>query len=273
MPFDLVGYAELAPGTGLVNVAGALGDTLYHVALDDILTKPEVNRVVGAFCAACATGEDYRLRQPSLFIDHQFQKIQLLADNDPSQGHTHLFHNPLPLSSHSGKKGTEAKGEKLEALIQNAVDEPVIIGVMLSTHPISYGMLDVEPDYIIHGEGDTNPTVLRWTNCAITWDQDLPKGTYVPIGMKVGLYPTTTGIARINCPGATDWRPGVPCALTEASHKEFQSVTWNPWNWWPFMPKVNFTNVAMPNIELLCTKLNVADTIDQDVELAVKKVA
>jgi len=267
MPFDLIGFAEETPGTGLVNVAGALGDNLYHVSLDDILTKPNVNRIVGAFCAACSTGEDYRLRQPSLFIDHQFQKIQLLADNDPSQGMTHLFHNPLPLSS---LKNPAAKGEKIEALIQNATDEEVLIGVLLSSGRIPYNLLDTEPDYIIHGESDTTPTALRWTTCAITWDQDLPKGTYVPLGMKVGVYPTECAIARIVCPGATDWRPGVPCALMEASHTEFQSVTWNPWNWWPFMPKVNFTNVAMPDIELLATDVAV---VDQDIELAVKKVA
>jgi len=267
MPFDLIGFAEETPGTGLVNIAGALGDNLYHVALDDILTKPEVNRIIGAFCAACTTGEDYRLRQPTLLIDHQFLKIQLLGDNDPIQGHTHLFHNPLPLSS---LKNPQAKGEKIQALIQNATDERVLIGVMLSTHPIPHTLLNVEPDYIIHGESDTTPTKLRWTNCAIVWDQDLPKGTYVPIGMKVGVYPTSIALARIVCPGATDWRPGVPTALMEASHTEFQSVTWNPFNWWPFMRKVNFTNVAMPNIELLATS---AVPVDQDIELAVKKVA
>lgn len=267
MPFDLIGFAELAPGTGLVNVAGALGDTIYHTALDDILTKPEVNHIVGAFCAACSTGEDYRLRQPSLLIDHQFQKIMLLGDSDPSQGHTHLFHNPLPLSS---LRNAAAKGEKLEALIQNATDEEVLIGLMLSTHPISYGMLDVQPDYIIHGESDTTPVALRWTHCAVVWDQDLPKGTYVVIGMKVGVYPTSSGLARIFCPGATDWRPGVPTVLMEASHTEYQSVTWNPWNWWPFMPKVKFTNVAMPDIELLS---NNVCPVDQDIELAIKKVA
>lgn len=267
MPFDLIGYSELAPGTGLVNVAGALGDTLYHTALDDILTKPQVKHIVGAFCAACSTGEDYRFRQPSLFLDHQFQKVALLGVLDPAWGHTHLFHNPLPLSS---LKNPDAKGEKIEALIQNATDEEVLIGLMLSTHPISHAMLETIPDYIIHGESDTTPTALTWTHCAITWDQDLPKGTYVPIGMKVGVYPSASALARIVCPGATDWRPGVPTTLMEASHKEWQSVNWSPWNWWPFMPKVNFTNVAMPNIELLT---NNAAGIDQNIELAVKKVA
>lgn len=269
MPFDLIGFAELSPGTGLVNVTGALGDTLYHIALNDILTKPEVNRIVGAFCAACSTGEDYRLRQPSLLLDHQFQKIGLGADNDPAQGHTHLFHNPLPLSS---LRNAAAKGEKIEALIQNATDEAALIGVMLSTGKMPYSILETEIDQIIHGEADTTPTALTWTHCTITWDQDLPKGTYVPIGMKVGIYPAgyAGALARLVCPGATDWRPGVPCALMEASHTEYQSVTWNPWNWWPFMPKVNFTNVAMPNIELLSIN---AIPVDQDIELAVKKVA
>lgn len=267
MPFDLVGFAELTPGTGLVNVAAALGDTLYHSVLDDILTKPEVNRVIGAFCAKCTEGAHYRMRQPTLFIDHQFMKIQLDADNDPAQGMTHLHHAPLPLSS---LKNPNAKGEKMEALVQTAADEAILIGFMLSTGVLPTRIPDVDPDYIIHGVGDTAPVALTWTNCAITWDQDLPKGTYVPIGMKVGVYPTTVAIARIVCPAATSWRPGVPCTLMEASHTEFQSVTWGPWNWWPFMPLVKFTNVAMPSIEVLSTTVT---PVDQDIELAVKKVA
>lgn len=270
MPFDLVGFAELAPGTGLVNVTAALADNLYHFSGDQIETRTEVRRIVGAFCGACSTGEDWRVRQPSLLADHQFQKIQVLGDNDPSQGHTHLFQHPLPLSS---LRNREAIGEKIMALIQNASDEPVLIGLMLGTGPIPYSELqgaNVEPDYIIHGEADTTPVALSWTTCAITWDQDLPRGTYVPLGMKVGVYPTNSALARIVCPGATTWRPGVPCALMEGSHKEFQSVTWNPWNWWPFMPLVHFKDNAMPNIELLATT---AVPVDQDIELALKKVA
>jgi len=142
---------------------------------------------------------------------------------------------------------------------------------MLGTGLIPYSSLNTEPDYIIHGEGDTTPTALTWTTCNITWDQDLPQGTYVPIGMKVGIYGAAIRacLARIICPGATDWRPGVPTAGMEASHKEYQSITYNPWNWWPFMPRVNFTNVAMPNIELLSVDVL---PVDQDVELAVRKV-
>jgi len=269
MPFDLIGFAELTPGTGLVNVAAALGDQIYRSALDETQTKIDVNRILGVFCAACSTGEDYRLRQPSLLVDHQFQKIQQMIDLDPSQGHTHLFHNPLPLSS---LKAANARGEKIEALIQNATDESVIIGVMLGNGRIPYASLDTEPDYILHGEADTTPTALRWTLCAVTWDQDLPQGLYVPLGMKVGIYGAAIRacLARLVCPGATDWRPGVPTVGMEASHKEYQSVTYNPWNWWPFMRRVNFTNVAMPNIELLSVDVL---PVDQDIELAVKKVA
>lgn len=272
MPFDLIGFAEATPGTGLVNVAAALGDNIYRSALDETQTKVEVDRILGAFCAACTTGEDYRTRQPSISVDHQFQKIQLIPDVDVSQGMTHLFPHPLPLSSHPDIKGSVAAGEKIEALIQNATDEAAIIGLMLGNAPITYDMLAVEPHYIIHGEGDTTPTALRWTNCAITWDQDLPQGTYVPVGMKVGVYGVhiTATLARIVCPGATDWRPGVPANGMEASHKEYQSITWQPWNWWPLMHLVNFTNVAMPNIEILTTE---AVMVDQDVELAVRKVA
>lgn len=267
MPFDLIAFIEKTPGTGLVPIAAALGDNIYKTNLDDIWLKKEATKIIGVFGAACSTGEDYRLRQPTLAIDHQFIKLMAINDIDPSQGHTHLFGRNLP-----------ARGdEKMNALLQNATDEEAIVGVMMSTHKITQSMLDqVTPTHILKGEGDTTLVDLTWTLAGITWDQVLPRGLYGVVGVKAGLYPTYTGLARIVIPGNNDWRPGVPCAVMEADHEEYQSITHAPWNMWPLMRGggkggVVFDENHMPNFEFLKTS---ATTIaDQNVELLLKKLS
>lgn len=263
MPFDIIGFLEATPGTGLVNLAGALGENLYRVSGDDIINKVENKFLLGAFCAGVSTGQDYRLRQPSLPIDHQFHKIMLEADPDPIQGYEHFFGRPLPLIG----------GEKINALIANATDESSIIAFMLGNAPISRGMLDsVRPTHVIRGIGDTTLTAKTWSTCAITWDQDLPKGEYAIVGLKAGHWITSgplATVARVLIPGNNDWRPGCPSALMEADHEEFQSITAMPFTRWPLMRKVSFPHTNMPNMEYLS---NAAIT-DETVELLLQKVA
>lgn len=262
MPFDIIGFLEATPGTGLVNLAAALNEQIYAYHLDDITLKKETQFLLGAFCAAVANGQDYRFRQPSLMTDHQLLKIQLESDLDPSQGYEHLFGRPLPLVG----------GEKLNALITNAVDESAIIAAIVGNAPITQGMLDsIRPTHSIRGYSATTLTAKTWTHCAVTWDQDLPKGKYAIVGMKLGYYiaaaPLAT-IGRIVIPGNNDWRPGVPGALMEADHKEFQSITHMPFWDWPLMRKIVFDDTLMPNIECLS---NAAIT-NETVELLLQKV-
>jgi hypothetical protein len=263
MPFDVIGFAEATPGTGLVNLAAALGDNLYKYDGDDIILKKESNFLLGAFCAAVSTGDNYRFRQPSLMTDHQLIKIMLEADLDPSQGYEHFFGRPLPLVG----------GEKLNALIQNATDESSIIGAIVGNAPISRSMLDnVRPTHSIIGDGDQTLTANTWTHCAITWDQDLPKGDYAIVGMRLGYWITSGPLAllgRIVIPGNNDWRPGCPGSLMEADHEEFQSIPYAPFYQWPLMSKIRFPHTNMPNIECLS---NAAIT-DETVELLLQKVA
>lgn len=262
MPFDVIGFLEATPGTGLVNLAGALGENLYHVTGDDIINKKENVCLLGAFCAAVSTGQDYRVRQPGLNIDHQLMKIMLEADLDPIQGYEHFFGRPLPLNG----------SEKINALITNATDESSIIALLIGNAPITQSMLDaVRPTRIIRGVGDTTLTAKTWTTCAITWDQDLEEGKYAVVGMKLGYWITSGPLAtvgRLLIPGNNNWRPGCPGALMEADHEELQSITSMPFSKWPMMREVTFLNTAMPNIECLS---NAAIT-DETVELLIQKV-
>lgn len=266
MPFDVIGWAEATPGTGLVNLAAAVGDDLFRSSGDDIIlkgTKASPQYLLGAFAAAVSTGDNYRFRQPSLNTDHQLQKIMLEADLDPTQGYEHLFGRPLPLVG----------GEKLNALIQNATDESAIIAALVGNAPITQSMLDaVRPTHSICGAGDTTLVANTWTSVAITWDQDLPSGTYAVVGMRFGYWITASPlacVARLVIPGNNDWRPGVPGAQMEADHEEFQSITNLPFAMWPLMRKIVIEHDKMPNIECLSN----AALTDENVELLLQKVA
>lgn len=263
MPFDIIGFVDDAPGTGLQPLTAALKEQIYAYTADDITLKSETQFLLGAFCAAVGTGQDYRFRQPSLMIDHQFLKIMLESDLDPSQGYEHLFGRPLPLVG----------GEKLNALITNAVSESAIIAAIVANGPITQSMLDsVSPTHSIRGYSATTLTAKTWTHCAVTWDQDLPKGKYAIVGMKLGYWITASPLAcigRVVIPGNNDWRPGVPGCLMEADHEEFQSITHMPFWDWPLMSKIVFDNTLMPNIECLS---NAAIT-NETVELLLQKVS
>ena len=272
MPFDMIAFSEATPGTGLVNVAPASGEDLYRVSVADnwIRMKKQASRqILGVFCAACSTGEDYRLRQPShentFALDQQFHKIQLMTDLDPTFGMTHLFGRPIPCRPN----------EQLQALIQNATDEAALIGVMVGTAKITTPMIEnTNPTFSILGIGDTTVAARTWTTCAITWNQQVPEGVYAIIGMKVGVWRTAqnyAALARIAIPANLDWRPGVPCALMEADHEEYQSISHAPWNDWPLMSgrAAKFDEDHMPNIQI-CAESTLTD---QNVELLIQKVA
>jgi hypothetical protein len=262
MPFDMIGFAEATPGTGLVNVAAAINDTLYKYDGDDIILKKEATHLLGAFFSAVSTPDNYRFRQPSLMTDHQLIKGMLEADVNPIWGYTHLFGRPLPLVG----------GEKLNALSQNATDETTLIGAIVGNSSISQNMLDsVRPTHSIIGDGDTTVTANTWSPCAMTWDQDLPKGDYAIVGMKFGYYIASgplAALARIVIPGNTDWRPGVPGALMGAAHSKFYDAGYLPCWHWPLMNKVVFPHTSTPNIEVLSN----AALTDQTVELLLQKV-
>jgi len=263
MPFDMIGWAEATPGTGLVALTAGVNDTLYKYDADDIILKSEINSLLGAFYSAVSTPDNYRFRQPSLMTDHQLIKGMLEADVDPAWGYSHLFGRPLPL----------VPGEKINALSQNATDETTLIGAIVGNAPITQAMLDsVHPTHSIIGDGDTTVTALTWSACPMTWDQDLPKGSYAVVGMKFGYYIAAAplaALARIVIPGHTDWRPGVPGTLMSGAHCQFENASYLPAWHWPLMRKVVFEHNSTPNIEVLSN----AALTDQTVELLLQKVA
>jgi len=253
-----VGFCEATPGTGTVPLAAALNETLYTTAGDDLIVTKEAPYLLGAFGIGTSTLGDYLLRQPGK-VDKAFKKASLVADVAPLCSFSNLFGRPLPLSP-----------GKLNALVVNATDEISLIGLILGSGKITQAMLDaVNPTHIISGYSDTTVTAYTWSHCAVTWNQDLPKGTYEVVGMKGAIFgQTEMGLMRLSIPGGQGWKPGVPAAQSSADHEELQSLEKLPACDWPLMG-IKFDDQHMPNIEVLATA---ADT-DENVELLLQKVA
>jgi len=265
MPFDIIGFTEATPGTGTVNIAAGLGDNFYHVTGDDIIVRADAHYLLGLFTAAASTGGRSRLRQPSLAIDYEFLKCCLTTDLDPIQGFEDLRGTPLPL----------IPNEKLNALLTNATDEDALIAAIIGNGKITQAALDaVNPTHQLSGYADTTITAFTWSPVTITWNQDLPKGQYAVVGMRVGLYVASieSAIARLTGlkgPGAA-WRPGVLCASMEADHEEYQSITHEPWTKWPLMQEISFPHDQPPNIEVL---MATTAATDENIELLLQKIA
>jgi len=262
MPFDLVGFVEATPGTGVVPLNGGLGDRLYSIVGDDLIVKTDAATLLGVFAHAISTGGESMVRQPSLHIDHRFLKCALSTDIDPSQAENMCLRG-LPL------KG----GEKLNVLIVNATDESALVGLLLGSAPITQAMIDsVRPTHRITGYADTTQGVNTWTDNVMTWNEDVPEGTYAIVGMRATIFKAATpeiALARVLCPSATNWRPGVAAGIAEADHEESQSLTRMPFTRFPLMREVVFKSNSPPSIETLAAPAHT----DLNVELELQKIA
>lgn len=258
MPFNLIGANEAAPGTGTVNVAFPQDDRYSRFdSNDSIRISKGMLHLLGVLYAAESTGARALIRQPKQ-TDKAFLKCALTTDLDPTQGYEHYFKNPIKL----------VEG-KLEAFSVNATDEDTIIGLMLGS-----GYIDPKPqtiDEIIDGYSDTTATALTWSDCTMTWNQSLAKGTYSVIGMRASVFLAAnlwTTLVRLNIPSNTLWKPGVPATLAEADHEELQSQTFEPWNFWGDIGVKFNAPDQMPNIQVLSPSA----VTDENVQLALKKV-
>ena len=259
MPFNLVGFSEAAPGTGIVNVLVGLNEQLYRVVTDDLYVTKEAPYILGVFAGAESTPNRVLLRQAKM-IDYDIVKVVDVNLGDAANGYTHLFGRPLPL-----------RVDKLTALSVNATDEDTLIGVLLGSGKITQAMLDaVNPTHKIHGYGDTTIVANTWTHVPITFTETLDAGIYEIVGMRGWTYLATNMFAlmRVSIPGSQSWKPGVITDFAAAAHTHFRhgSRVMDGADW-PLMG-IRFDVEHMPNVEILSP----AASEDQDVELTLQKV-
>lgn len=263
MPFDLIAFGEAAPGTGTPNLAGCANETLYAVNGDNLTLTSKINALLGLFCWAEATGGYALVRQAKKMIDDRFIKVAGPAANihEPIQGFTDLFARPLPLYP-----------EILNVLINNAGDEDALIGLFVGNGAIPQTSKDqARPTHSIRGISDTTATAFTWTHATITWDENLPHGSYIPVGMKAAVYKASAAmpaLARLKVPANLNWRPGVICTEAQADKLEVQEAGHMPFCDWPVMNELRFPYDQPPNIEVLGAEAST----DWLVELQLQKV-
>jgi len=259
MPFNLVGFVEATPGTGIVPVAPGGNEQMYRVSGDDIYIPKETPHVLGVMYSAISTGARAILRQPKQ-IDRDFIRSVLQTGIDQSLGYTDLMARALTL-----------RNDKLTVYSVNATDEDTLIGILLGDGKITQAMKDqVDPTHFIHGYADVTITALSWSPVPITWVETLDAGVYEVISMRVGVYLAAnlwTALARLSIPGSQTWKPGVVCNMMGADHEEYHSCVKEPWADWSLMG-IKFDTDHMPNLEMLSTSA----ITDENIELGLQKV-
>jgi len=264
MPFDLIAWGDVTPGAlAATPIPAGLLENFVSVNADlaGLTLLPRHQWLLGFYAQAEATGQENRLRQADINLDHQFYKCKLNAGIDPMNGYTHLFGRPLPL-----KDSTTLWCDTV-----NAANEDTICAALVGNGKITRSMLDaVTPDYIISAEGDQALVADTWTPVALAWDQIPPQGRYAIVGMRASCFGNAeSAVCRLIIPGAQNYRPGVPMSIMQADHEEWQETTYQAYAQWPLMKEVSFMDTQMPNIEVLG---NNALTTDHNVELLIKRI-
>lgn len=122
-----------------------------------------------------------------------------------------------------------------------------IVGLMIGgIMPMPQGDI-----YTMRGTGTTTLTAGGWTQVTMTWQDTLPVGTYVVVGMQ---YVGVTALAARLIPEDQIWRPGcVGTGLTTSqTHPMFMKGGLGVW--------CQFNANRMPNVECLA---NAADTAEE----------
>ena len=255
MPFDIVAWLETQTATALSGVT-AVADQQYSVSGDSIKVKKDKAFLAGVLQLGVSTPKICELRQPSLNIPYRFTKSVIATVADHRAGFTNLLKRPLPLYPN----------EKLSAYVQNATAEYSVIVAWLAS-----GYIDpqpINPTHIVTADIDSTLTVNVWNQVVPTYDQDLPKGTYEVLGMKVGSFVATCNplVTRLVCPDSPH-RVGVITSEITADKtlfvnaKDDLETVWNP------MRGVAFPHDQMPTLEMLSLT---ADT-DHMLELTLRK--
>lgn len=244
MGFDLVGWAELAPGTGTVGITAGLADQRYETLGDQIRIKRMAPVLNALWYAAATTPAEARLRATSRLQDLQFLKACDINDATFEAG-----------LSYFGRTGILLRGGEMHTgLSVNATDEHNLILATLGPGAI-YGL--ASPTHIIHGTSAQTWTAVTWTNLGtITWDQALPDGIYYIVGMKAGGY-IASGfeLGGVRCIlDKSVWRPGVPIDQAEADKAGvMSSLGWAPTHHWGLHKDLLFHSKTMPTFEGLST--------------------
>lgn len=243
-----------------MSVAADSGDTLYRCSGDDIDIKARINYLLGVLYAVESTPGYCRVKQPSHDYYMEFIEAALMTPlavtcSATSADAVRTLQFPDKFNDLRGRPFHLFGGEKINVWSNNASDEDTLIALFIGDGKITTAMLEaVVPTAVLRGTVDQTLTANTWTAGSVTWSQDLKRGTYAIIGMKVGAYisgmATFGAVARLTGLDST-WRPGVPVVPAEGDKIDiYYGMRDVPFCKWPLMSGISFPHNNPPDIEL-----------------------
>jgi len=267
MPFDVVAFYQNEAKATLMGVS-AVADDVYTTSGDDIIVKKRAP-YLGGLCQLEDNSQTFlygEIRQPSLKVPYRSNLSGTYLADCCDSALLNLLSSPLPLYA----------GEKMNSYVLNAtaIADMVFAWLVSGRAPLA-SIEAVNPTHMITGAGTQALTAGSFTTCAITWDQDLPKGKYAVVGMAVNTYKSSgygRGIARLKLVDTT-WRPGVLTTIAWGDALGF----WGTYGMgnkaagrrWPLMPEISFEHDQMPDIEICAA----AAETKENVNLLLQKIA
>jgi hypothetical protein len=149
-----------------------------------------------------------------------------------------------------------------QPLTLNAVEEvQILMNIGGAANAFNYGILFWGPSmeaapsgdiYTLHGVSTTPVTANAWSQVQVTWDQNLPAGTYAVVGSQVQ---STNAIAHRFTFKDQVWRPGFlsVTSVTNITEGSYYSGGWG------LLGK--FNTYTMPIIEVLANAADAAHDI------------
>lgn len=199
--FHLAGFLESVDPAGVANALTALADTQITIA-GDVIRVPELNQIVAIAGGVEITTESFlRVISPSLRVRGLFQvepyNTASAAAAEPASPQVvcDLRKLPLPLVTNENLTA-DVDSNPAAAQIQWCM-------VWFAAGPIA----PVEGGiFTIRATNASTLTASAWTNGALTFIEDLPRGRYQVVGMRARAAGLVA--ARLAFVGGR-WRPGV----------------------------------------------------------------
>lgn len=255
MPFTTVAFIETTQNNGLAPVAPA-ADQHLTISGDDV-TIPEFNYLLAAL-AWSANANNAQIRSPKLrelyHVDlADFIKDATLPTNqavDEGGAATFEITQGLQYNDYTKDPIFLEISEKLNLYVDNANNNEATYGIVF----LSDGELEPVKGEIrtIRATGSTTVTAGAWSNCPLTFSQDLPAGRYGIVGMRA--MTATPVAARAVIPGV--WhRPGcIPSVLpSDPRPKIFRNGNLGVW--------AEFEFDSPPSVDMLCVAGDTAQEI------------
>ncbi len=256
MPFHLAAWQQSIDELGVFAAITAVADPVLTV-LGANIQVPSLNRVVAlAAGVEQAVAQQARLTAPSRRI-LALQRIAPVQGNAaaaslPGNPHRLIDLAGTPLQMVTGEQATiELNANPVAAQIQWGL-------VWFADAPLARSQGSY---FTVRADSAQLLVISQWTNGAIVFAENLPRGRYRVVGMRAqsaGLVAARLVFVGTGAQGA--WRPGV-LGTNSDSHLEYPGFRMGAWG-----PFGEFEDTDTPTVDYLSTTADAAEVLYLDLE-------